>query len=806
MDNYSDDSLETYIELRERINEARERYYGEDAPTLSDAEYDLMFARLQFLAEQHPDWAGPGDPTLTVGGAAGTAFAPVTHPTQMTSLEDVFSLTELRAWFERTKLLAPGADRLASPVTVEPKIDGLAVNLFYRDGVLQWAATRGDGRVGEDVSANVRTISGIPGKLHGEAIPAEMEVRGEVYFPLADFEALNAQRAAANEAKRREHNERVASGLSKAAPLPPSWVSNQLKPFVNPRNAAAGSLRQKDPAITAARPLALTVHGVGQVVNGPEITSLSGWFAQLRSWGLPVSERVIRAETYSAVIERITELGQMRPDFSHGIDGVVIKIDDIDRQRDLGFTSRVPRWAVAYKFAPVEVNTKLLDIRVQVGRTGRVTPFGVMEKVLLDGSYVHRATLHNASEVARKGVLIGDTVVLRKAGDIIPEIVAPVVDLRDGSEREFVMPTHCPSCGAQLRPEKKGDVDLRCPNTDGCPAQLTEKLAHIGSRGALDIEGLGDESALALTQPENDRDQVVAALLDGEPVWGADGELILNTTGVDDDGEAVEMLLPVSQTPVINSLAEVFELPDIDLSDVRVWRRRNLTKTQAAEVEKRMPGWVLRSEQDPENEGAARAWMQQRYFWNCDARSGGPNADLVKLIEQLETAKTRSLYRFLVALSIRHVGPSAARALAARYRSLDAIVAADVEELSQVAGVGEVIAGSVSDYLADPEHRRIIAAWQARGVGFADEAENDQLEQTLAGKTIVVSGAMPGYDREGAKAAIIARGGRAAGSVSRKTDLVIAGPGAGSKVAKAAALGVTVLDETHFGEVLEKGI
>ncbi|MGO3795663.1 MAG: NAD-dependent DNA ligase LigA [Pauljensenia sp.] len=790
------EARERWQQLADEVEQARDAYYQADAPTLSDAQYDEVFRELQDLESRYPQLAGSDSPTATVGGEPTGTFAPVTHLQQMLSLDDVFSVEELKAWEDRVHA-DTGHPNLA--MTCEAKIDGLAVDLLYVDGRLQQAATRGDGRVGEDVTANVRTIKAIPQQLEGSGHPHRMEVRGEVFFPLADFPGLNEARVAAGQA-----------------------------PFVNPRNAAAGSLRQKDPAVTASRPLSMIAHGVGFVeaagpaavaqdptvtadpdasldggvdIVGPTTglpTTQHGWYLKLGEWGLPTSPYTRLVHSHEEIVERITWLGEHRDELVHEIDGVVVKVDDLDIQRSLGATSRAPRWASAFKYPPQEVNTRLLDIRVQVGRTGRVTPYGVMEKVLVSGSHVQRATLHNAQEVARKGVRIGDMVVLRKAGDVIPEIVAPVESARDGSEREFVMPTHCPSCGALLAPEKEGDVDLRCPNTAHCPAQLTERVSHVGSRGALDIEGLGDEAALALTQPEADRDAVAAALVSGNTVTLENGEVLHLDDAEDlphaDQLAAAEGLLPTPQQAVLHSEGALFELRDEDLRDVFVWRRRTVKGETTDD------------------------WLQVRYFWSKgwvkSTRKSGPRfvarepraaKNLTEMLTQMENAKSQPLWRVLVALSIRHVGPTAARAIAARFPSMDAIRAAGVEELAQVEGVGGVIAEAVVEWFEVDWHREIVERWAAAGVRMADEVEAP-VSDVLAGLTIVVSGAMPGYDREGAKEAIVARGGKASGSVSKKTSLVVAGPGAGSKATRAESLGVPVIDESRFQALLDGGL
>ena len=759
--------VDRYHQLIQEVDDARAAYYNRDAPVLSDAEYDKLYRELENFEAQYPQYRSADSPTTQVGGAASEAFAPVEHLQQMTSLDDVFSLEELAGWETR---MANDTGRSDLDMLTEVKIDGLAVNLLYENGVLSRAATRGDGWVGEDVTANVQTISCIPHRLEG-LVPARVEIRGEVYFPTKDFESLNAERVRTGEA-----------------------------PFVNARNAAAGSLRQKDSKKTAERPLAMLAHGIGFVEAGDsgftEPDTLSGWFECLKNWGMPVSPHTKLLRGREAIEKRIGELGAQRHSLEHEIDGVVVKINDRAIQASLGTTSRAPRWAAAYKFPPEEVNTRLLDIRVQVGRTGRVTPYGVMERILVAGSHVSRATLHNASEVARKGVLIGDLVVLRKAGDVIPEIVAPVVAARDGSEYPFVMPQNCPSCGTKLAPQKEGDVDLRCPNQAGCPAQITERIAHLGARSALDIEGLGDEAALALTQPEANRDEVAAALAAGRTVFLENGTALrMEKTAELTHGELIgdaEALLPSVQKPVLSSESDVFSLEAERLRDVMVWKP--VTK-------------------DGQETGD---WMQVRYFWTKAWKQKGnsgvyiplestPSKNTKMMLEQIEAAKERPLARILVALSIRHVGPTAASALAMTFPSMDLLMEASVEQLAQVDGVGQVIAQSLREWFDVDWHVEIVRAWQAAGVRMEDEVRED-IEQTLEGLTVVVSGAMPGYTREGAKEAIVARGGKASGSVSKKTSLVIAGPGAGSKAAKAEALGVPVVDEKYFERVLKQGL
>ena len=772
MDPMHDDTFETtretYNGLVDRINAAREEYYNNDNSPVTDAEYDRMYREVEDIENRYPQLRGADSPTMSVGGGVAEGFAEAPHLAQMLSLDDVFSLEELAGW-ETRMAEATGISDLE--MTTEVKVDGLSINLLYENGVLVRAATRGNGIVGEDVTANARTIASIPQKIKGK-VPARVEVRGEVYFPVADFLAFNKAREDADE-----------------------------KTFVNARNAASGSLRQKDPAETAKRPLAMVAHGIGFVEAGEDFTEPTTqmcWYEQLRDWGLPVSPYTRLLTGRKAIEERIAEIDEGRNDLVHQIDGVVVKINDLALQRSLGSTSRTPRWAAAYKFPPEEVHTRLLDIRVQVGRTGRVTPYGVMEPVLVAESTVARATLHNAQEVARKGVLIGDLVVLRKAGEIIPEIVAPVEDARNGSERPFVMPTECPSCGTALVQEKEGDVDLRCPNKGLCPAQITERLAHVGARSALDVEGLGDESALAMTQPETNRERVVAALVDGNSVTLEDGTVLTLEGGRElPHGEQMsraEELLPAPQAPALRTEAALFDLRAEDLRDVMVWKPVKKKGEETGD------------------------WKQVRYFWTKafkprKLRSGTVHDPIEpaatkgteKMLAELEKAKSQPLARVLVALSIRHVGPTVASALAASFRSMDALRAASVEELSAVEGVGEEIGRSLRDWFTVDWHLEVLEAWARAGVRMADEAPKPASD-VLAGLTIVVSGAMPGYDREGAKEAITSRGGKASGSVSKKTSLVVAGPGAGSKAAKAEALGVPVITEQQFADLLEGGL
>jgi DNA ligase (NAD+) len=677
-----------WTDLADQIRGHQFAYYVRDAPSVSDAEYDTLIRELEALEEQFPGLRTPDSPTQKVGGTWSTDFEPVDHLERMLSLDNAFSEDELRAWVERAE-----RDTGTTPEFLcELKIDGLAVNLLYERGRLVRAATRGDGRTGEDVTLNVRTITGVPRLLAGGGPgepphPERVEVRGEVFFPVEAFADLNA-----------------------------SLVEAGRAPFANPRNAAAGSLRQKDPRVTATRPLRLLVHGIG-ARDGLQIRRQSQAYELLKAWGLPVSQTYRVVGSVDEVLQYVTHFGEHRHDQVHEIDGVVVKVDDVSLQRRLGSTSRAPRWAVAYKYPPEEVNTRLIDIRVNVGRTGRVTPFGVMEPVLVSGSTVAMATLHNASEVRRKGVLIGDVVVLRKAGDVIPEIVGPVADVRDGSESAFVMPTHCPECGTELAYEKEGDADIRCPNARSCPAQLRERLFHVAGRGAFDIEALGYEGAIALLQ---------ATTQDGARVLSDEGDL--------------------------------FDLTKEKLRQVPLYTRKD----------------------------------------------GELSANGGRLLANLEKAKSQPLWRVLVALSIRHVGPTAARALAQALGSLPRIREADAADLAAVDGVGPVIAEAVKEWFAVDWHVDVVDRWARAGVRTADETDITT-PRTLEGLTIVVTGSLEGFSRDQAKEAILSRGGKASGSVSKKTHFVVVGENPGSKRDAAEKLGVPILDEAGFRRLLEQG-
>jgi len=671
-----------HAELSDELNQARWRYHVLDAPTISDGEYDTMMRELEGLESAFPALRTPDSPSQQVGGPPSTTFAPVEHLQRLMSLDNAFSREELERWASRAIRELGGKRLEQSGYLSELKVDGLAIDLVYEGGRLVRAATRGDGRVGEDMTTNVRTISTIPDRLTGKDAPALLEVRGEVFFAVKDFTALNE-----------------------------SLVRDGKAPFANPRNAAAGSLRQKDPKVTASRNLGFVSHGVG-VVEGYRADRLSDLYEALERWGLPVSPHRKLVRTLTEVWAYIEHFGEHRHSVEHEIDGVVIKLDERAVQDQLGSTAKAPRWAIAFKYPPEEVTTKLHSIDVNVGRTGRVTPFGIMEPVQVSGSTVSMATLHNASEIERKGVLIGDTVVLRKAGDVIPEIVSPVVALRTGDERAFMMPTRCPACGTELRHEREGDADLRCPNHRSCPAQLRERLFHVASRSALDIENLGYQSASALLK--------AGLLVDEGDLFGLTEEALL--------------------------------------------RAPFFTTT-----------------------------------------SGRLTANGQKLLVNLEEAKARPLARFLVALSIRHVGPSTAPALAQAFGDIDRMAEASAAELAAVEGIGPTMAAAIAEWFSVDWHREIVGKWRAAGCIMREEPTQLR-EQTLAGLSLVVTGSLDGYSRDTAAAAITSRGGKVASSVSKKTSFVVVGESPGSKYDKALELKVPILSGADaFNVLLDAG-
>ncbi|WP_435866897.1 NAD-dependent DNA ligase LigA [Streptomyces xanthochromogenes] len=704
------EAREQHALLAEQIEEHRFRYYVRDQPVISDGDFDKLLRSLEALEDEHPELRTPDSPSQKVAVAYETDFASVQHRERMLSLDNAFDDEELAAWAER---VAKDVGTGTYHYLCELKVDGLAVNLTYEHGRLTRAATRGDGRTGEDITPNVRTIADIPTRLQGDRIPALVEIRGEVYFPMEAFEGLNARLVEAGD-----------------------------KPFANPRNAAAGSLRQKDPKVTATRPLHMVVHGIG-AREGLDIDRLSGAYDLLREWGLPTAQHNKVVKTLEEVRQFIAYMGENRHSVvEHEIDGVVVKLDEIPLQGRLGSTARAPRWAIAWKYAPEEVNTKLVNIRVGVGRTGRVTPYAQVEPVTVAGSEVEFATLHNQDVVKAKGVLIGDTVVLRKAGDVIPEILGPVADLRDGSEYPFEMPAECPECGTALRPMKEGDIDLRCPNAQSCPAQLRERLFYLAGRKSLDIENFGYVAAAALTKP----------LEPAEPPLLDEGGLFDLT---------MDQLLPI----------------------------RAYVLDQDSGLPKR----------DPKTGEEKTALV----FANMN---GEPRKNAVSMLENIAAAKERPLARILTGLSIRHVGPVAAEALAREFRSIERIEQAGEEELAAVEGVGGIIAASLKQWFAEEWHQEILRKWKAAGVRMEDESTGeDEGPRPLEGLTVVVTGTLERHTRDGAKEALQSRGAKVTGSVSKKTSFVVVGDSPGSKYDKAMQLKVPVLDEDGFAVLLEQG-
>ncbi|WP_316526157.1 NAD-dependent DNA ligase LigA [Kitasatospora brasiliensis] len=719
-----------HVELAQEISDHRARYYEQDAPVISDAEFDALMRELEAIEAEHPALVTPDSPSQKVGGAAVGLFAEVEHRERLLSLDNAMDDEELAAWAERVATELHGIDY---HYLCELKVDGLAVNLTYENGQLTQAATRGDGRVGEDITANVRTIKEIPHRLKGENIPALVEIRGEVYFPTEEFDALNASFAEENERRRQENEERAKEGKRPRA---------MIRLFMNPRNAAAGSLRQKDPHVTASRPLHMVVHGIGARV-GFDIHNQSQAYQLLHDWGLPTARHNKVVGTLAEVRAFIKHFGEQRHSVEHEIDGVVVKVDEIALQGRLGATSKSPRWAIAWKYPPEEVTGKLAEIRVGVGRTGRATPFAVLaEPVKVAGSMVQYATLHNQEIVKAKDVLLGDTVVLRKAGDVIPEILGPVYDLRDGTEQAFVMPSHCPECGTELRPMSEGDIDLRCPNAQHCPAQIRERIAFLGGRSCLDVEGLGYVAATALTQP-----------------------------------------LEPAEAPVGNE-ADIFRLTEEKLLPIKVLVRD--PKTGMPKLDD-------------------RTGKEKEVFFFATTK-GEPKKSLRLLLDNLAAAKERPLWRFVNGLSIRHVGPVAAQALAREFRDLEKIFEASEEQLAAVEGVGPTIARSIQEWYAEEWHQKILENWKADGVRFTEEfADEDEADRPLEGLTVVVTGTLAGHTRDGAKETLTSRGAKVTGSVSKKTDFVVAGDNPGSKYDKAVQLGLPVLDDAGFAVLLADG-
>ena len=815
-------------------------YYVEDAPTSSDAAYDARIRALSALESAFPTLDTPQSPTHRVGGTFSNDFTSVKHPSRMMSLDDVFSIDELHDWYNSVLRDLQWPESKPLPMTCEVKIDGLALNLIYRNGTLEQGLTRGDGVTGEDISLNVRTIEAIPTQLHAENpydIPEFVEIRGEVFMKWSDFRKLNEEQEDAGKAA-----------------------------FANPRNAAAGSLRQKDPRITATRHLSFFAHGLGELrwksnsshANSETTFNQSDAYNFYKQWGVPVSPYTRRVTNFAEIQDMIDYYGEHRANILHALDGIVVKVDDRALQHNLGATSRAPRWAIAYKYPPEEVNTYLKDIVVQVGRTGRVTPVAILEPVTVAGSTISRTTLHNAYEVEHKNVLIGDTVVVRKAGDVIPELVGPVLKAREGREnqlRKFVMPEYCPSCGAKLAPAKQGDKDIRCPNVENCPAQLTERIIHLASRQAFDIENLGDNAALALTNPEDSRPSTAE-------VYCPDIDKIVVQRGSMQQPYVppANLTLPKPQIPVLKSESGIFSITSNDLQNVMVWKEIPLVE-EWQEV-----GKDGKLKKHTRKIGGSGLWRQVRAFWtrtieakfaesssqNIEAEALDQNSEFDSkypefqvpkdarvvfwktkrasnnakdtinvpwytrpsettrsMLEEIaQKGKNAALWRVLVALSIRRLGPPTARLIAAKLGSLENIANTSVEELTQIDGVGPEIAQAVYDWFKQAKDSsnwrfEVLHAWQEAGV--VGKVETSSLAQTLAGKTVVVTGSLQGFSRDEAKEAIVSRGGKASGSVSKNTYCVILGENAGSKATKAQELSIPMLNEKQFSVLLETG-
>ncbi len=682
-------------ELRRLIAYHAERYFRDDAPEIPDADYDALVAELRAIEREHPELASPSSPTALVGAPPSPAFAEVRHAVPMMSLDNAFSLEELEAWGERlARLLAAaggeGTGAPASPEQVrlvcEPKIDGLACSIRYEAGRLVQAATRGNGTVGEDVTANVRTVRDVPERLAlpPEEVPAVLEVRGEIYIALADFEELNRRQAAAGE-----------------------------RTFANPRNSAAGSLRQKDPKVTASRPLSFWGYQLGEVdggVAGPGGTSLRthlDCLELIRRAGLPVNPEIVAVTGLEQAYAACRAIEQRRHDLGYEVDGVVVKVDDLALRASLGSTSHAPRWAIAYKFPPEERTTLLEDILVSIGRTGRATPFAKLSPVVISGSTVSLATLHNEDQVRAKDVRPGDTVIVRKAGDVIPEVRGPVLSARPPGSVPWSFPRTCPACGAPLV-RLAGESDTYCVNAD-CPAQRVQRIVHFASRPAMDVEGLGEQR--------------------------------------------------VTQLVGLGMLRDAADLYDLE------------------------PGRLAGLE-------------------------GFGEVSAANLIRALEASKARGLARLLVGLSVRHVGPVVASLLAASFDDLDQLRRAGEAELAAIDGVGPTIAASIVSFFALPANAELVERLRAAGVSLASDRprEAPAQRQTLAGRSVVVTGTLERFSREEAEEAIAARGGKSPASVSAKTYALVVGadPGA-AKLSRAAAAGVPVLDEEGFVHLLETG-
>ena len=746
-----DAAAKRVAELTDEINKHRAAYYGKDSVLISDAEYDALMRELELLEAEHPDLITGDSPTQTVGGEASTTFAPVQHLDRMWSLDNVFSPGEMAAWVAKTG---------NGPFLCELKIDGLAINLRYENGKLVSAATRGDGVVGEDVTANVLTIKSIPRELAGKGHPPVVEIRGEIFYAVADFAKLN-------------------EGL----------IAEGKAPFANPRNSASGSLRQKDPKVTASRPLRMLVHGIGAWQDAP-LKNQSELYALLKSWGLPTSERYRVVATAAEVQAYIDEFEAHRHDLEHEIDGVVVKVDELQEQRELGYTSRAPRWAIAYKYAPEQVHTKLLDIRVSVGRTGRATPYAVVEPVKVAGSVVEFATLHNQDVVKAKGVLIGDTIVLRKAGDVIPEILGPVIELRDGTERAFVMPKNCPDCGAPLRQESEGDIDLRCSNSSKCPSQVAAHLEYLAGRSSLNLDQLGRDMSWAQIEEFAKSNSIdlpfeLASyenfkIVHGEPSTdetkkSRPKDFEAKRTNFMKSGylgeEASKRLAAVLLQRDAGIVAELFSIKAQDL------------------FESTAPG-VLRKAPL-----AMKGIDQISYF----AGEYNPTISTAGIVFKLALARKSDFWRFLTALNIRLIGPENAKPLADHFKGIREVFVAPIDEVAAIPGVGQAAAQSLADWWARPNSANIVDSWIQSGVDPTSESIEIDFNGPLAGMNVLVTGTLKSFDREQVKKVIVQAGGKAASGPSGALTFAVIGEKAGaSKISKLQDLGIEMIDEEEF--------
>ena len=657
--------------LRREITGHNQRYYQDAAPTITDQEYDALNRELIDLETAYPDLLTADSPTQRVGGAPLEEFVQIRHQVPMLSLDNTYSETEVVEFYRRIQKALPGRD---VPVIIEPKVDGVVVSLFYERGALQYAATRGDGVTGDDITQNARTLRTIPNRLHGNSLPDKMEIRGEVYMPRSGFAKLNRERADA--------------GL----PL-----------FANPRNATAGSLKQLDPGIVAKRPLAFIAHSFG-LLEGAELQSQSEMFKLLETCGLKISEKLWSATTSEEILSAIHEMDSVRRSFEYETDGAVVKVDNFAQRNRLGMTSKAPRWAMAYKYAAERVETRLLDIVIQIGRTGVLTPVAVLEPVPVSGTTVARATLHNAEEIARKDIRIGDMVAIEKAGEIIPAVISVRTDLRTGKEQVFHMPETCPSCGGPVE-QDPGGVAVRCQNI-ACPTQFKRRLQHFASRGAMDIEGLGEAMV----------EQLVSNRLVGA-------------------------------------------IPDI----------YGLTSEKLLTLE----------------------------------RTGERSA--ANLLAGVEASKNQPLWRLIFGLGILHVGATAARTLAARFRTLDAVQAAPLDDIKRVPDIGEVVGLSVHEFFQNPANHESLGKLRAAGLNFGErdpvQVADASGKSAIASTRWVITGTLS-QPREEIAELILEKGGKVSGSLSNKTDYLLVGADAGSKLAKAQSLGVKTLTEADFNALI----